>query len=63
MKEIETNRLRLRMWRGEDLDACARICADPEVMRHITGASLSRERCEASISRFERAAEERGTAS
>ena len=41
--EIETERLRLRAFRNEDLDAYAAMCADPEVMRYLgTGATLSR---------------------
>jgi RimJ/RimL family protein N-acetyltransferase len=40
---IETARLRLRPFRGEDLDAYAALCADIEVMRYIgTGVALSR---------------------
>jgi RimJ/RimL family protein N-acetyltransferase len=35
MITLETPRLRLRAFREEDLDAYARICADPEVMRYI----------------------------
>jgi ribosomal-protein-alanine N-acetyltransferase len=58
---IETARLRLRMWRDEDLDAYARMCADPEAMRYISGgATRTREQCEATIARFVRAWEERG---
>ena len=30
---LETDRLRLRAWRDDDLDAYAALCADPEVMR------------------------------
>ncbi len=37
-----TERLRLRAWEESDLDAYARIVADPEVMRHM-GAALDRE--------------------
>jgi RimJ/RimL family protein N-acetyltransferase len=33
--DIETPRLRLRLFREEDLDAYAEMCADPEVMRYI----------------------------
>ena len=41
--EIEAERLRLRAFRNEDLDAYAAMCADPEVMRYLgTGATLSR---------------------
>lgn len=32
---LETERLRLREWRGEDFEEYARICADPEVMRFL----------------------------
>jgi RimJ/RimL family protein N-acetyltransferase len=40
---LETERLRLRMFRESDLDAYARMSADPEVMRFIgTGVTLSR---------------------
>lgn len=40
---LETERLRLRPFRGSDLDAYAPMCADPEVMRYIgRGATLSR---------------------
>ncbi len=58
--ELETERLRLRRWREGDADAYARICADPEVMRYITGFPLTREQAEGQISRFEKAWEERG---
>ena len=41
--ELETERLRLRAFRNEDLDAYAPMCADPEVMRFLgTGITLSR---------------------
>jgi RimJ/RimL family protein N-acetyltransferase len=40
---LETERLRLRPFREDDLDACARICADAEVMRYIgDGRTLNR---------------------
>jgi RimJ/RimL family protein N-acetyltransferase len=40
---LETERLRLRAFRGEDLDAYASMCADPEVMQHLgTGVTLGR---------------------
>jgi RimJ/RimL family protein N-acetyltransferase len=35
MITLETERLRLRMFRDDDLDAYARIVADPEVMRYL----------------------------
>jgi RimJ/RimL family protein N-acetyltransferase len=40
---LETERLRLRPFREDDLDAYAHICADAEVMRYIgDGRTLSR---------------------
>jgi RimJ/RimL family protein N-acetyltransferase len=40
---LETERLVLRMFREEDLDAYATMCADPEVMRYLgDGKSLTR---------------------
>src|SRR3954469_6280174 len=35
--ELETERLRLRDWRDEDLDPYAALCADAEVMRWLHG--------------------------
>ena len=59
MSELETSRLLLRPWRKEDLDAYARICADPEVTRYVSGP-LSRQESEEQGSRFVRHWEERG---
>lgn len=43
MKELTTDRLRLRMLRESDLDAYAAMCADADVMRFIgDGKTLSR---------------------
>lgn len=42
MTTLETERLILRMWREDDFEEYARICADPEVMRYIGGKSFSR---------------------
>ena len=39
---LETERLRLRMFRQEDFEAHAEICADPEVMRYLTGQPMAR---------------------
>jgi RimJ/RimL family protein N-acetyltransferase len=40
---LETERLRLRMFCQDDLDAYATICADPEVMRYLgEGKALTR---------------------
>ena len=33
--ELETDRLKLRMWRESDLDAYSDMCADPLVMRYL----------------------------
>ena len=35
MPEIRTERLLLRAWRDEDVDAMARICSDPQTMRYM----------------------------
>lgn len=44
MVELETERLLLRPFREEDLDAYAEMCADPEVMRYLlVGRTFSRE--------------------
>jgi RimJ/RimL family protein N-acetyltransferase len=59
MREIETARLRLRTWREDDLAPYARICADPEVMRYLSGP-MTREHSEQQVSEFVRHLEERG---
>ena len=41
MVQLETERLTLRMWRNEDFEAYARICADPEVMRYLGGKAFT----------------------
>jgi RimJ/RimL family protein N-acetyltransferase len=45
MMELRTQRLRLRQFRADDIDAYAALCADPEVMHYLsaTGEPLSRE--------------------
>lgn len=40
---LETERLRLRGHRADDLDACAALWADTEVVRHTTGKPQTRE--------------------
>jgi RimJ/RimL family protein N-acetyltransferase len=61
VSEIRTDRLLLRRWCEGDLDAYARLCADPEVMRYIGGgATLTRDESEAQVSGFERHWEELG---
>lgn len=44
MIQLETERLNMRMWREDDFEAYARICADPDVMRYLNkeGKPLSR---------------------
>src|SRR5918999_2203104 len=59
MREIETARLRLRTWREDDLAPYARICADPEVMRYLSGP-MTRQHSEEQVSKFVRHWEERG---
>jgi RimJ/RimL family protein N-acetyltransferase len=51
--ELETDRLRLRAWRDDDLDAYAALCADPEVMRHLRGP-MTRDAAADQISTFRR---------
>ena len=57
--EMETARLLLRPWRIDDLDPYARICADPEVMRYLSG-TMTRQQTQEQISWFMRHWEERG---
>jgi RimJ/RimL family protein N-acetyltransferase len=57
--ELETSRLLLRSWREEDLDAYARICADPEVMRYLSG-TMTRDQAAKQMERWMRHWEERG---
>ena len=38
---LETERLILRMWRDDDLEQYAKLCADPEVMRFLGGKTFS----------------------
>ena len=52
MAEIETERLLLRHWRDQDLDAYARICADTEVTRYLGRGPLSREQSRQQLTRF-----------
>ncbi len=59
MTEIETARLLLRPWRIDDLDPYARICADPEVMRYLSG-TMTRQQTEEQIAQFMRHWEEHG---
>jgi RimJ/RimL family protein N-acetyltransferase len=57
--ELETARLLLRSWREADLDAYTRICADPEVMRYLSG-SMTRDQAAQQMKRWMRHWEEHG---
>lgn len=39
---LETDRLLLRMWRDDDFESYARMCANPDVMRYIGGKTFDR---------------------
>jgi RimJ/RimL family protein N-acetyltransferase len=43
MVTLTTERLNLRMFRETDLDAYAKICGDPEVMRFLGGHAMTRD--------------------
>jgi RimJ/RimL family protein N-acetyltransferase len=59
--EVETSRLRLRMFRPEDLDALSGITRDPEVMRYIGhGRPLTREETRENLSNIIAAFRRRG---
>jgi RimJ/RimL family protein N-acetyltransferase len=57
--ELRTERLLLRRWRPEDLEPCAAMNADAEVMEHFP-APLSTAESSALIARMERCFEELG---
>ena len=51
--ELETARLRLRLFRPDDLDELSAITSDPEVMRYIgPGTPLTREETEFNLTRI-----------
>ncbi len=50
---LTTERLTLRPFAPEDLDALAAIYADPDVMRHINGGVRTREQTAAAIAAYE----------
>jgi RimJ/RimL family protein N-acetyltransferase len=62
MSEVLTARLRLRLWRDEDLDRLAELNADPRVTRWLTptGGPISREETAAQIARYRRHWDEHG---
>lgn len=49
---LTTERLTLRPFAPDDLDALAAIYADPDVMRHISGGVRTREQTAASIAAY-----------
>ena len=59
MTELETARLLLRSWREADLASYARICADPEVMRYLSG-TMTRDQATQQMERWMRHWEEHG---
>lgn len=52
MITLQTERLFLRMFRDEDIDAYAEICADPEVMRFLGGKTFTRGEAWRSMAMF-----------
>jgi RimJ/RimL family protein N-acetyltransferase len=59
VREIETERLRLRRWRDEDAGPWAALNADPEVMAHFP-APLSRLESDQAMAQMRRDIDERG---
>jgi RimJ/RimL family protein N-acetyltransferase len=58
---VETERLTLRGWRDDDLDALAAINADPEVMRYILDGSVrDRQQSAAALEKMVRDWAQRG---
>lgn len=58
---VETSRLRLRMFRPDDLDAMCAITSDPEVMRYIGyGHTLTREETRVNLASIVAAFRRRG---
>ncbi len=49
---LETDRLRLRAHRADDLDACAQMWGDPAVARYIGGRPFTREEVWARMLRY-----------
>lgn len=49
--ELDTPRLRMRVWHDADLDPLAELCADPLVMRYFP-ALLSRDDCALAMARW-----------
>jgi len=51
-EHLKTERLRLRTFRPDDIDALARWNADPRVMRYLAGAPMSRAQSQAALERY-----------
>ncbi len=58
--ELETARLRLRLWRDEDLPTLTRWTADPVVMRHMGRGPMTLEESAAALEHYRRHWEEHG---
>ena len=54
MVEVETPRLRLRLWRDDDLETLARWNADPFVMRHMGRPPMTRQESAEALARYRR---------
>ena len=57
---IETERLSIRAFDAEDVDAMAAAYGDPEVMRHVCLGVLDREGTTSLLEQYRRAQDERG---
>jgi RimJ/RimL family protein N-acetyltransferase len=61
MEEVLTERLRLRGWGAGDIDAYARIVADPETMAFMGSGPIGRAEAADQIARFEGVFRDHGT--
>jgi RimJ/RimL family protein N-acetyltransferase len=52
LSELETDRLRLRAWRDDDLETLHRLNCDERVYRYLTGSPSTRAESEAQLARF-----------
>lgn len=57
---LDTPRLRLRPLTDDDLEPCAAMLADPEVMRYVSPTPLSRQVVEAAVAHYRGMAATRG---
>lgn len=53
LTELKTERLRLRRWRPEDLEALAAWNANPRLMEHMGKLAFTREETEEAFARFQ----------